>query len=98
MTNQDPAKRREDPPRAFVFPPNPVMPRQVLVGMTTPLARELAQTIREMFDGDPPHTEAEREMLSLAGKIDTHIAIAAAKGAARRERNESENAGDNYAQ
>jgi hypothetical protein len=83
-------KRREDPPRAFVFPPNPVMPRQVMVGMTTPLAKELAETIREIFDNEPPETEVEREILSLAGKIETHIAIAAAKGAARREKHENE--------
>jgi hypothetical protein len=83
-------KRREDSPRAFVFPPNPVMPRQVMVGMTTPLAKELAETIREIFDNEPPETEVEREMLSLAGKIETHIAIAAAKGAARREKHENE--------
>jgi hypothetical protein len=90
MSAQEPVKRREDPPRAFVFPPNPVMPRQVMVGMTTSLAKELAQTLRDLFEEDPPQSEAEREMLALAGKIETHIAIAAAKGAARRERNESE--------
>jgi hypothetical protein len=91
MTHQEgQGRRREDPPRAFVFPPNPVMPRQVMVGMTTPLAKELAETIREIFESEPPDSEAEREMLSLAGKIETHIAIAAAKGAARREKHESE--------
>ena len=89
MTHQDGhGKRREDPPRAFVFPPNPVMPRQVMVGMTTPLAKELAETLRDLFDGEPPDSEAERELLALAGKIETHIAIAAAKGAARREKHE----------
>jgi hypothetical protein len=66
------------------------MPRQVMVGMTTPLAKELAETIREIFESEPPDSEAEREMLSLAGKIETHIAIAAAKGAARREKHENE--------
>lgn len=82
--------RREDPPRAFVFPPNPVMPRQVMVGMTTPLARELASAIRDIYSEEEPGSEAERELLALAGKIETHIAIAAAKGAARREKAEEE--------
>jgi hypothetical protein len=89
-SDQNGAPRRQDPPRAFVFPPNPVMPRQVMVGMTTPLAKELASVIREVFDAEPPETEAEREVLALAGKIETHIAIAAAKGAARREKHEAE--------
>jgi hypothetical protein len=81
---------KDDPPRGFVFPPNPVMPRQVMVGMTTPLAGALAQVIRDVFENDPPTTEAEREVLSLASKIETHIAIAAAKTSARRERYESD--------
>ena len=90
MSSEKLGARKEDPPRGFVFPPNPVMPRQGMVGMTTPLARALAQVIREIFDSEPPTTEAEREVLSLASKIETHIAIAAAKTSARRERYESD--------
>jgi len=90
MNSEKFVTRREDPPRAFVFPPNPVMPRQVMVGMTTSLASALAHVIRDIFEGEPPTTEAEREVLSLASKIETHIAIAAAKTSARRERSQSD--------